>query len=124
MKKIKTILVVDDDADARWGLAFFLKKEGFTVYEAGDGVEALNLLEKEKVNLILSDLKMPNFDGLDLLKLCKKKFQNVFFVMMTAYGDCESFCEILDCGAFEYLNKPVKLNDILRLIEKIEGGNP
>lgn len=120
MKKIKNILIVEDDEDARWGLTLFLKKEGFTVFEAKDGVDAITQLNKENIDLILSDLKMPNLDGLELLKHCSKNNEKAPFVMMTAYGDCESFCEILNCGAFEYLNKPVRLEEVLLLIKKIE----
>lgn len=121
MKKINNILIAEDDEDARWGVALFLRKKGYTVFEAKDGVDALICLRKEKIDLVLSDLKMPNLDGLELLKLSKKESICPFFVMMTAYGDCESFFEILNCGAFEYLNKPVKLEEVLALIKKIEG---
>jgi len=120
MKKIEKVLIVEDDADARWGLSLFLKKEGFDVFEAKDGLEAITMLNKENVDLVLSDLKMPNLDGLELLKYCNKNCDNVVFVMMTAYGDCESFCEILNYGAFEYLNKPVRLEEVLSLIKRIE----
>ncbi len=119
--KIKRILIAEDDDDARWGLSLFLKKEGFDVFEAKDGLDALALLKKEKIDLILSDLKMPNMDGLELLKKYNKENQNTVFVMMTAYGDCESFCEILNYGAFEYLNKPVILEELLLLIKRIEA---
>jgi len=120
MKKIEKVLIVEDDADARWGLSLFLKKEGFDVFEAKDGLDAITMLNKENVDLVLSDLKMPNLDGLELLKYCNKNCDNVVFVMMTAYGDCESFCEILNYGAFEYLNKPVRLEEVLSLIKRIE----
>jgi len=120
MKKIEKVLIVEDDVDARWGLSLFLKKEGFDVFEAKDGLDAITMLNKENVDLVLSDLKMPNLDGLELLKYCNKNCDNVVFVMMTAYGDCESFCEILNYGAFEYLNKPVRLEEVLSLIKRIE----
>ncbi len=121
MKKINNILIVEDDDDARWGLSLFLKKEGYKVFEASDGLNAITLLNKESIDLVLSDLKMPNLDGLDLLKFCNKNYKDTTFVMMTAYGDCESFYEILNCGAFEYLNKPVRLEEVLTLIKRIEG---
>lgn len=121
MKKISNILIVEDDDDARWGLSLFLKKEGYNVFEASDGLKAITLLNKESIDLVLSDLKMPNLDGLELLKFCNKNYEDTTFVMMTAYGDCESFYEILNCGAFEYLNKPVKLEEVLSLIKRIEG---
>lgn len=122
MAKVKKILLVEDDDDARWGLALFLKKEGYTVFEGRDGVEAVDILNKNKVDLILCDLKMPRLDGLALLKHCKKNSINTPFVIMTAYGDCESYYDILNWGAFEYLNKPVNLEDVRLLIKKIEEG--
>jgi two-component system response regulator (stage 0 sporulation protein F) len=118
---IKKILVVEDDEDARWGLCHFLRKEGYDVREAEDGVIAYALLKKEGFDVILSDLKMPGMDGMELLKHCKKENNTAVFVMVTAFGDCESFWEILNHGAYEYLNKPVSLDEVLALLKKIEG---
>ncbi|MCX7990827.1 MAG: response regulator [Proteobacteria bacterium] len=118
--KIEKILVAEDDSEVRWSLVKFLKKEGFSVSEAKDGLEASALLSKEKFDLIITDLNMPNFSGEDLLKLCNKENINSKFIIITAYGDCQSFWKAMKMGVYEYLNKPVSLDELLSLIKKLE----
>jgi len=120
--KVEKILVVEDEIDARWGIVQYLRKEGYTVFEAGNGVEAKKILNKEKIDVIFSDLKMPEMDGEELLKYCKQTNNYAIFIMMTAYGDCQNYFDIISLGAYEYLNKPVLLEDIFSLLKKIESG--
>ncbi len=119
--KVKKILVVEDEVDTRWGIVQYLRKEGYTVFEAGNGIEAKNILKKERVDVIFSDLKMPEMDGEELLKYCKQTNNNAIFIMMTAYGDCQNYFDIISMGAYEYMNKPVLLEDISSLLKKIES---
>ncbi len=118
--KIEKILVVEDDDEVRWSLVTFLKKEGFYVSEAKDGLEACSLLKKDKYHLIISDLKMPNFSGEELQDFCEKECIKAKFIIITAYGKVESFMNVMKKGAYEYLNKPVRLEELLSLIKKIE----
>ncbi len=118
--KIKKILVAEDDNEVRWSLVVFLKKEGFTVFEAKDGLEASSLIRKEKFDLIITDLNMPNFSGEDLLQLCNKEKIESKFIIITAFGDCQSFWKAMKMGVYEYLNKPVSLDELLSLINKLE----
>lgn len=119
--KIKKILVAEDDSEVRWSLTKFLKKEGFSVFEAKDGLEASALLVKDKFDLVITDLNMPNFSGEDLLKFTTKENIDTKFIIITAYGDCQSFWKAIKMGAYEYLNKPVSLDELLTLIKKLEG---
>ncbi len=118
--KIEKILVVEDDSEVRWSLVTFLKKEGYWVSEAKDGLEACGMLRKDKYDLIISDLKMPNFSGEELQDFCEKECIKSKFIIITAYGKVESFMKTMQKGAFEYLNKPVRLEELLTLIKKIE----
>jgi DNA-binding NtrC family response regulator len=120
--KVEKILVVEDEIDARWGIVQYLRKIGYTVFEAGNGIEAKNILNKEKIDVIFSDLKMPEMDGEELLKYCKQTNNNVIFIMMTAYGDCQNYFDIISLGAYEYMNKPIPLEDISNLLKKIESA--
>jgi DNA-binding NtrC family response regulator len=118
--KVKKVLVVEDEPDTRWGICHYLKKEGFLVFEAENGLVAKEILNREKIDVILSDLRMPKMDGAELLKFCKENKNNAIFVMMTAFGDCQSYCDIMSLGAYEYMNKPVLLEEIKALFKKIE----
>lgn len=118
--KVKKVLVVEDESDTRWGICHYLKKEGFLVFEAENGLRAKEILQKEKIDVILSDLKMPKMDGAELLKYCKESKIPATFILMTAYGDCQSYCDIMSLGAYEYMNKPVLLEEIIHLLKKIE----
>lgn len=119
--KVKKVLVVEDEDDTRWGICHFLKKEGYEVFEAQNGNGAKDILKREKIDIILSDLIMPESDGVDLLKYCKNEHIHAIFVMMTAYGDCQSYYDIMALGAYEYLNKPLRLEEIKALFNKIES---
>lgn len=118
--KVKKVLIVEDETDTRWGICHFLKKEGFSVFEAENGLVAKEILQKEKIDVILSDLRMPKMDGAELLKYCKESKNPATFILMTAYGDCQSYCDIMSLGAYEYMNKPVLLEEIKNLFKKIE----
>ncbi|MCX7769773.1 MAG: response regulator [Proteobacteria bacterium] len=118
--KVKKVLVVEDEADTRWGICHYLRKEGYSVLEAENGLVAKDILQKEKVDVILSDLRMPKMDGAELLKYCRDNKNQAIFILMTAYGDCQSYCDIMSLGAYEYMNKPVLLDEIRNLFKKIE----
>lgn len=119
--KVKNVLVVEDEEDTRWGICHYLSKEGYTVFEAENGLKAKEILQKNKIDVIFSDLKMPKMDGTDLLKYCRNIENKAYFIMMTAYGDCQNYFDIMALGAYEYMNKPVKLEEISTLIKKIES---
>ncbi|MFP5115796.1 response regulator transcription factor [Bacillaceae bacterium C204] len=99
------ILIVDDDSNIRELVLLFLKKEGFELYEAADGLKALQLLEKVKVDLAIIDIMMPNMDGWELCREIRE-FSNMPILMLTAKGETSQKVRGFELGADDYLVKP------------------
>jgi len=118
-KQPKRILVVDDEENARIGLSRLLSNEGFLVDSVSNGFEALNYLRQQEVNLIISDINMPEMNGITFLKELNKNFPESNVIMITAYGGVESYIEAMNLGVFEYINKPVKIDELKSIIRKI-----
>lgn len=118
MKSAMTILVVDDEAMMRELLDKILRRDGYQVLAAADGAEALEIMHQEKVNLVISDIKMPRVDGFGLLKAVKAEFPKVPVIMMTAFGDTFSVKDALLLGADEYVTKPFKSYEIALVVER------
>lgn len=115
-----SILIVEDEASQRVLLSGLLRKEGYTVEEAGTGVDALEVFKKDVFELVLLDYKLPDTDGLTLLKKFKEINPEVEVIMVTAFGSIENAVGALKAGASEYLTKPVDLDDLLFKIKKTE----
>lgn len=118
-KQAKRILVVDDEENARIGLSRLLAKEGFVVDSVANGFEALSYLRQHEVNLIVTDINMPEMNGITFLKELNKSFPQSNVIMITAYGGVESYIESMNLGAFEYINKPVKVDELKSILNKI-----
>ena len=112
------ILVVDDDQSLREFLEIFLAKDGFRVVTAGDGEEALKILDRLPVDLVLADIRMPKVDGLTFLKNIREKGLKLPVIIITAYASLDSAVQAKREGAFDYVAKPFKLDDLRRLIKK------
>ncbi|ANA40752.1 MULTISPECIES: response regulator [Geobacter] len=115
----KKILVVDDEENARIGLTKLLEREGFEVASVSNGFEALNYLQQREVNVIVTDINMPEMNGITFLRELNKSFPRSNVIMITAYGGVESYIEAMNLGAFEYINKPVKLDELKSILTKI-----
>ena len=109
------ILVVDDEENTRIGLSTLLRSEGHQVRIAGDGVEALHLLDDEPTDLVITDMRMPGMGGLTFLEEIQRNYPRMKVIMITAYGGVDSYLQAMNLGAFEYLNKPVS-RDALRAV--------
>lgn len=109
------ILVTDDDPDIRDGCSQVLKRRGFDVYEAGNGRALMKNLEKYEYDLILLDLKLPDANGLDLLKQIRERDPHVPVIMITAYGTIQNAVEAMRMGANDFLPKPFE-PDELRMV--------
>jgi len=120
-KEIK-ILLVDDDDGVRSSFTALLTRRGYDIDPKSSGVEALNSLKKTSYDILLTDLKMPNMNGLDLLKEARKIDSELGVIIMTGYGEIASYLEAMDLGAVEYLNKPVKTSDLEVIIKKLIQG--
>jgi two-component system response regulator HydG len=112
------ILVVDDEESHRIMLRAVLKEEGYDVSEASDGTEAVKAVEKEPFDLILLDLRMRTMDGIEALGEIRKISPLVPVLVMTAYASVKTAVEALKAGAFEYLTKPLDIDELKILIEK------
>jgi DNA-binding NtrC family response regulator len=120
MDKLKfNVLIVDDEEKTRNILEINLK-ERFNIFTAQDGVNALEVLNESGIHLVLSDWKMPNKDGRTLLKEIQKDFPDVPVIIMTAYGNIQNAVEMMKEGAFDYIEKPIKLNDLEVVLDRAE----
>ncbi|HOW53763.1 MAG TPA: sigma-54 dependent transcriptional regulator [Syntrophorhabdaceae bacterium] len=115
-----SILIVEDEETQRSLLGGLLRKEGYTVGEAADGESAAALFQKEIFEIVLLDYKLPDTDGLTLLKKIKEVNPATEVVMITAFGSIENAVGALKAGASEYLTKPVDLDDLFFKLRKIE----
>ena len=107
------ILVVDDELVQRELVSGFLKKQGFEVAVTGSGENALELFRQESFDLVLTDQKMPNMSGLDLLQAIRAINPETAVVLMTAYGTIEGAVSSIKGGATDYLTKPLNLDELL-----------
>ncbi len=114
----RRILVVDDEESHRLMLRAVLKEEGYQVTEAADGPEAIGAMEQESYDLVLLDLRLPAMDGIETLNEIKKISPLVPVIMMTAYASVKTAVEALKAGAFDYLTKPLDIEELKVLIEK------
>lgn len=113
----KTILLAEDEEDLREILRDELKKYGARILEAGNGNEALAILSSESVDLIISDIRMPELGGIDLLKAVKKENEALPVMIMTAFSD-HTVEEIFDCGADGIMTKPFRPKVVTASVEK------
>jgi two-component system response regulator AtoC len=116
----KKILVVDDEESMRHMLSLILKREGYEVLTAGGGEEALALVEGKLFDFLLLDVVMPGMDGLELLKAVKDRKVEATVIMMSAHGNLETAVEAMKTGAYDYVSKPFKPDEILLTLRKAE----
>ena len=119
MKSSVSILIVDDEEMMRTLLNRILSREGYKIRSAEDGVVALEVLKAEKVDIIISDMKMPRMDGFELLKIVKNEYPKIGVIIMTAYGDTYTVKDALLLGADEYITKPFKSYEISLVVERV-----
>jgi two-component system response regulator (stage 0 sporulation protein F) len=125
MNSRQPILLVDDDPEFRKAMKKMFEKSGYNVTVAADGQEALEALSEESFDLIISDLRMPNLNGMELMEELKRRRINLPVIFITAYGEVESYMDLMNLGAFEYINKPVKGQEILGVVRKaLESASP
>jgi len=110
------VLVVDDEAGIRSFIGEVLGGEGLEVEQAADGRQAAELLESRSFHLMLTDLKMPRMDGMELLRLARQSVPEMEVIVLTAHGTVDSAVEAMKLGAFDYLGKPLSGPDELRLV--------
>ena len=113
-----TLLIIEDEAKMRRLLELNLSEDGFTVYTAADAEAGLNTLRQEKIDLVVTDLKLPGMNGLELLQAVKRTNATIPVVVMTAYGTVETAVEAMKAGASDYLLKPFALEEMKLILRK------
>ncbi len=113
------ILVVDDEEGAQELFNIILSDEGYDVSLAGCADEALALMKNNTFNLVITDIKMPKMDGLQLLQEIRKTGYKTDVIMVTAYGEVESYLKAMSLGAAEYINKPIRIKELKRIVHKV-----
>jgi len=112
------VLIVDDDPEFRKAMGRMFEKSGYEAKITGDGNEALEALSNETFDLIISDLRMPRLDGVELMSEIRRKGLETPIIFLTAYGEVESYMDLMNLGAFEYVNKPIKGQEILDVAKR------
>jgi two-component system response regulator PilR (NtrC family) len=116
------ILVVDDERSMRELLAIVLRREGYEVVLAENGRAAIEALEREPVDLLISDIQMPDLSGVDVLRAAKKIDQDILGIMITAFASTETAVEAMRLGACDYLSKPFDVDLLkMKVREKVEN---
>jgi two-component system NtrC family response regulator len=118
MRKLD-ILIVEDERSQREMLRAFLAKEGHRVTEAGNGEEAIDLIRSTSLDLALIDFKMPGLTGMEVLAQARRLNPELDVIMITAYGTIETAVEAMKAGAMDYVTKPIELEELLLLIDRV-----
>ncbi|MEK4566519.1 response regulator [Alkalihalobacillus sp. FSL R5-0424] len=113
---MKKLLVVDDQYGIRVLLNEILQKDGYSVHQAANGVQALSIVQDENPDLILLDMKIPGMDGLEILRRIKVTHPDIRVIMMTAYGELNLINEAIELGAVSYFSKPFDIDDVRQVI--------
>lgn len=114
-----SILIIDDEDAQRSILKGYLEKKGFKIYSASSGTEGIKTVQNSVIDIVLSDFKMPDKTGLEVLEEVKKINPEISFVILTAYGTIENAVKAIRLGAFDYISKPVDLDELDLMLERI-----
>lgn len=115
---MKKILVIDDETIITISCERALIPEGYAVKSASSGEEGLQLMDKEPFDLILLDIKMPDMDGIEVLKRIKERWTDAKVIMITGYGSVETAVKSLKLGAFNYIEKPFSPDTLLMAVKE------
>jgi len=116
----QTVLIIDDEKNMRHMLEILLSKAGYGVESAANGEKALQLMEGSDFHFVLCDIKMPRMDGMTFLKNATEKWPEKTFIMMSSYGNVETALEAIKKGAYDYISKPFKTDEVLLTLKKAE----
>ncbi len=113
-----TVLIVDDEANARKGLKMLLEQSGFEVMTAADGAEALEIIATTPPEVVVTDLRMPRIDGLELLRRARLAMEDLPIIVVTAFGAIDSAIHAMRAGAEDYLEKPVQIEELEVVLDR------
>ncbi len=115
------ILIVDDEEAQRLALKSFLGRREYKVFLAANGDEALKIVRNETIDIVMTDFRMPGMSGLELLRAIKDVQPGIDVILMTAYGSVDDAVDIMKAGAYDYLTKPVDLDELESLLKRVKG---
>ena len=113
-----TLLVIDDEEETAKRLKAFLEKEGYESFSALNGKEGLNIIEDNKIDVVITDIKMDDMDGIEVLRRAKRMYKDIEGIMITGYSDQELAIKSLRAGAIDYITKPVNLDELLFSVKR------
>jgi two-component system response regulator AtoC len=116
----RRLLVIDDESNMRHMLAAMLKNSGYSVDTASEGLEGMKMMERSSYDFILCDIKMPKMDGMTFLKTAGDLVKHSTVIMMSAYGTVETAIEAMKLGAYDYISKPFKSDEVTLTLKKAE----
>lgn len=114
-----SILLIDDEESILTSLKSFLLRRGYNIYTANNGTKGLEIIKENTIDLVLTDYRMPEKNGLEVLEETKKINPNIDVVVITAFGDIDEAVGIMKKGAYDYLTKPIDLDELETLIKRI-----
>jgi len=120
MRQPFSVLIVDDEPDTLEVLKDVLSRKGYRVVTAEEGREALDKLKSESFHVVMTDIKMPHLDGFLLLETIKKNYPETEVIIFTGYSSIEMAVQTIKKGATDYVVKPIDVEKLLRIIEKIK----
>ena len=116
------VMVVDDEEDSLELVRNTVRSLGFNVIAVSSGKEALSILKKSSdIKVVLADLVMSGMNGIELVKEARKEGINLNFIIMTAYGEMESYIEAMNLGVVDYISKPINSEQLISLVSKATG---
>jgi DNA-binding NtrC family response regulator len=118
------ILLTDDDESVRKAVGAFLSARGHRIRTASGGEEALRLMEDDPPDLVISDIQMPGMDGIAFLKAVRERFSDLPVVLMTGHATAETAIAALRSRAYDYLKKPIQLEELIACVEAANYPNP
>jgi two-component system response regulator AtoC len=116
----KRLLIIDDEANMRHMLATVLKKADYQVETAADGAKGLEMIQQSAYDFILCDIKMPKMGGMEFLKLSRDRIGAATVIMMSAYGSIDTAIKAMKSGAYDYISKPFKTDEVYLTLKKAE----
>ena len=117
------VLIVDDDLDALEMMQDLFDSKGYKSMTAINGIDAITKIKSQEPDIILSDIRMPEMDGMELLKILTKDYPHIPVLMITAHGTIKTAVEAMKVGAKDYILKPLSLDEILAKVERITQLN-
>ena len=113
------ILVVDDEQPIRETLEMFLREKGYEVVTSEEGGKALEIVQRERPDIVILDIRLPGMDGLEVLQRIKEITEGIPVIMITAYHDMETTIQAMKLGAYEYIHKPIDVDELEIAIDKV-----